>query len=201
MMAVVALELGDIADSVRIATEGQAAGRASATPWVRIVPFLSRVMAMHEGDFDRAGRLHEEALELVRRQGESGVWVSSCSTSRCSAWFSDGTRRPGLCRRGHCSLRRIRRPTWHRLVPGGSLGRPGGGRTCCTRGSAPGRNGGSARERRRTGSSHLQQVDWQSLLRRREGLSGRALASMALAEGRAISFSQAIQFGLENAAN
>ena len=71
LMACAAQQRGNIADGVRIATEGQAAGHASATPWVR-GPSLSCLayVAMHEGDFDRAGQLHEEALELVRRQGE-----------------------------------------------------------------------------------------------------------------------------------
>ena len=34
---------------------------------------------MHEGDFDRAGRLHEEALKGVRRQGEK--WAMGISLS------------------------------------------------------------------------------------------------------------------------
>lgn len=78
MRAVTALELGNIAEGVRFATEGQAAGRASASPWVQC-PSLACLayLAMHTGDFDTAGRLHEEALELARRQGEKwGVGIS-----------------------------------------------------------------------------------------------------------------------------
>jgi tetratricopeptide (TPR) repeat protein len=98
MMAVAALELGDIAEGVRIATEGQVAGRASATSWVQ-GPSLSCLayVAMGEGDFDRAGRLHEEALELLRRQGEKwgmGIALFDLALLRV---VQQRHAQPGLC--------------------------------------------------------------------------------------------------------
>lgn len=78
MLALATLELGDMAECARIGTEGQAAARASTSPWMQ-GPSLACLAyhAMHEGDFDRAGRLHEEALELSRRQGEKwGLGIS-----------------------------------------------------------------------------------------------------------------------------
>ena len=65
MMAVAALEFGDIAEGVRFATEGQTVGRASANPWVQ-GPSLACLayLAMHEGHFDRASQLHEELQQM-----------------------------------------------------------------------------------------------------------------------------------------
>lgn len=80
MSSLAALEGGDIAESARIATEGQTAARTSPSPWMQ-GPSLACLayLAMHEGDFDRAGRLHEEALKGVRRQGEK--WAMGISLS------------------------------------------------------------------------------------------------------------------------
>ena len=71
MSALAALELGDFAECARLATEGQAAARASTTPFVQ-GPALACLayLAMHEGDLDRAGRLHEEVLDLVSPAGD-----------------------------------------------------------------------------------------------------------------------------------
>ena len=162
MMAVALLEFGDIAGGVRIATEGQAAGRASTTPWVQ-GPSLACLayLAMHEGDFDRAGRLHEEALELALRQGEKwaigDLAVRPRVAPRRSATARGGQ---GSLRRGNCAPRGIRRPTRCRLVSGDSLQEPrqrtdkryarlgsGAQWRVCLRGG-------------RTHSSQLQQMDW-----------------------------------------
>ena len=69
--AVAALERGDVAACARLAVEGQTAARASTTPWIQGMALACLAyLAMHEGDFDRAGLLHEEALHWARRQGE-----------------------------------------------------------------------------------------------------------------------------------
>jgi predicted ATPase len=69
--AIAAKEMGDHPESVRLAAEGLVAGRGSETPWMQ-GPALSCLAyeALREHDFDRAGRLHEQALELLRQQGE-----------------------------------------------------------------------------------------------------------------------------------
>jgi non-specific serine/threonine protein kinase len=71
LSALASLEQGDIAGCARIATEGRAAGQESASPW-HSGPALSCLayLAMHEGDLERAGRLHEEILHQSRQQGE-----------------------------------------------------------------------------------------------------------------------------------
>jgi tetratricopeptide (TPR) repeat protein len=98
MLALAGLELGDVAECSRIATEGQAAARASTRPWMQ-GPSLACLayLAMLEGDFDLAGRRHEEALELLRRQGEKWAWGSRCPIWRCSESYNSATRKPGLC--------------------------------------------------------------------------------------------------------
>jgi non-specific serine/threonine protein kinase len=69
--ALAALERGDVAACARLAVEGQTAARASPTPWIQgMAVACLAYLAMHEGDFDRAGLLHEEVLDWSRRQGE-----------------------------------------------------------------------------------------------------------------------------------
>ena len=69
--ALAALERGDVAACARLAVEGQTAARASTTPWIQgMAVACLAYLAMHEGDFDRAGLLHEEVLDWSRRQGE-----------------------------------------------------------------------------------------------------------------------------------
>jgi predicted ATPase/DNA-binding winged helix-turn-helix (wHTH) protein len=69
--AIAAKEMGDHQGSARLTSEGLAAGRASEYPWMQ-GPALSCLAygALQDQDFDRAGRLHEEVLELVRQHGE-----------------------------------------------------------------------------------------------------------------------------------
>jgi predicted ATPase/DNA-binding winged helix-turn-helix (wHTH) protein len=69
--ALAALERGDVAACARLAADSRTAARASTTPWIQgLGVSCLAYLAMHEGDFDRAGLLHEEALDWSRRQGE-----------------------------------------------------------------------------------------------------------------------------------
>jgi non-specific serine/threonine protein kinase len=69
--ALAALERGDVAACARLAAEGQAAARASETPYVQgLAVSCLAYLATFEGDFDRAGLLQEEALDWSRRHGE-----------------------------------------------------------------------------------------------------------------------------------
>jgi hypothetical protein len=74
----VELERGDVAASARRAAESLAAGRASSNPSVQAVALACLAyLALHEGDFDRAGVLHEEALEWSRQQGDKwGIGIT-----------------------------------------------------------------------------------------------------------------------------
>jgi predicted ATPase/DNA-binding winged helix-turn-helix (wHTH) protein len=69
--AIAAKEMGDHSEGARLAAEGLAAGRASDLPWMQ-APSLTCLAyeALHARDFDRAGRLHEQGLELLRERGE-----------------------------------------------------------------------------------------------------------------------------------
>jgi predicted ATPase/DNA-binding winged helix-turn-helix (wHTH) protein len=78
--ALAALERGDLASCARHAAGGEAAARASATPWFRGMSVACLAyLAMHHGDFDRASTLHEEVLELSRQQGEK--WAMGITLS------------------------------------------------------------------------------------------------------------------------
>lgn len=76
--AMAALERGDVAASARLAAESLAAARASTHPATQGVPLSCLAyLALHEGDYDRAGLLLEEALDCSRRQGEKwGMGIS-----------------------------------------------------------------------------------------------------------------------------
>jgi len=98
MIAMTALERGDMAECARLATEALAAARASSTLMVQ-GPALSCLAyhAMHEGDLDRAGRLHEELLEMGRRQGEKWGMGIVLFDLACFESFKAARRRPGRC--------------------------------------------------------------------------------------------------------
>jgi non-specific serine/threonine protein kinase len=71
ILALAELERGDVAACVRIADEAQEAARGSATPWVGALSLSGLAYAaMHAGDLERAGQLHEEVLEMTRGNGE-----------------------------------------------------------------------------------------------------------------------------------
>ncbi len=145
------------------------------TPWMQ-GPALACLayLAMHEGDFDRAGRLHEEVLEWSRRQGEKwamGITLFDLALLRVVQQRHAEAR--ALCAEGIVLYQEFGDRlgiAWCLGILSGSRGRGG---TSSPRGPAPRRHGGSARERRRTRSSQLQAMDRRSLPRRDEGSSRR----------------------------
>lgn len=76
--AMVALERGDFAACAPLAAESLAAGRASTVPATQSIALTCLAyLALQEGDLDRAGLLLEEALGWSRRQGEKwGIGIS-----------------------------------------------------------------------------------------------------------------------------
>jgi predicted ATPase/DNA-binding winged helix-turn-helix (wHTH) protein len=200
MMAVAALELGDIADGVQFATEGQAAGRASSTPWVQN-PSLACLayLAMHEGDFDRAGRLHEEALELARRQGEKwGMGISLFDLALLRVVQQRHAQARALCAEGialHEEFGDRRGVAWCLGILSGAEAAAGHAlRAARLRGAMEGllESVGApvqATFNRWIGDRYLDAI--------RDCL-GPSVFEAALAEGRTMSLSRAIQFGLED---
>jgi non-specific serine/threonine protein kinase len=203
MSALAGLESGDSAACVEIATEGQAAARASASPWMQ-GPALACLAyeAMHEGDFDRAGRLHEEALELTRRHGEKwgmGISLSDLAVLRVVQQRHAEAR--ALCAEGIV----LYQDFGDRLGIAWCLGVLSGAE------AAEGRTLRAARLRGAmeglleivgapVQASYHRWVGDRSLDAMKDGL-GDSVFQAALAEGRSMSLSRAIQFGLEDAAN
>ena len=200
MMAVAALELGDVAEGVRLATEGQAAGRASATPWVQ-GPSLACLayLAMHEGDFDRAGQLHEEALELARRQGEKwGMGISLFDLALLRVVQQRHAQARALCAEGialHQEFGDRRGVAWCLGILSGAEAAAGQTlRAARLRGAMEGllESVGApvqATFNRWIGDRYLDAM---------KDCLGDSVFQAALAEGRSMSLSRAIQFGLDD---
>jgi predicted ATPase/TolB-like protein/DNA-binding winged helix-turn-helix (wHTH) protein len=202
MSALAATELGNLAESARIATEGQAAARASASPWMQ-GPSLACLAyhAMHDGDFDRAGRLHEEALELTRRQGEKwgmGVSLSDLAVLRVVQQRYPEAR--ALCAEGLLLYKEF----GDRLGIAWCLGILSGAeaadghplRAARLRGAMEGLLESisapvQASFKRWIGDRNLDDI---------KNSLGDSVFRAALADGRAMSLSRAIQFGLEDEA-
>jgi predicted ATPase/DNA-binding winged helix-turn-helix (wHTH) protein len=201
MMALAALELGDIAEGGQFATEGQAAGRASATPWVQ-GPSLACLayLAMHDGDFDRAGQLHEEALELTRRQGEKwGMGISLFDLALLRVVQQRHAEARALCSEGialHEEFGDRRGIAWCLGILSGAEAADGHAlRAARLRGAMEGllESVGApvqATYNRWIGDRYLDAV---------KDCLGDSVFQAALAEGRTMSLSRAIQFGLEDA--
>ena len=200
MMAVAALELGDIGEGVQLAEEGRAAGRASPTPWVQ-GPCLASLayLAMHEGDFDRAGELHEEALELARRQGEKwGMGISLFDLALLRVVQQRHAEARALCAEGIALSEEFgdrRGVAWYLGVLSGAEAAAGHAlRAARLRGAMEGllESVGApvqASFNRWIGDRYVEEM---------KDCLGRSAFQAALAEGRAMSLSRAIQFGLED---
>jgi non-specific serine/threonine protein kinase len=200
--ALAALEQGDLTACARIATEGQEAARNAAKPWAA-GPAVSCLayLAMHEGDLDRAGRLHEEVLELGRQQGEKwalGVVLTDLALLRVVQQRYEEAR--ALCTQGITLYQEF----GDRMGVAWCLGILSG---------AEAGEGQSARAARLRGAMEglLDSVGAPLQVSYNTWIGDRSLDIMtrslgeggvhaALAEGRAMSLSQAIKFGLESEA-
>jgi non-specific serine/threonine protein kinase len=203
MMSVAALQLGDIAEAVRIATEGQAAGRASATPWVQ-GPSLSCLayVAMDEGDFDRAGQLHEQALELVRRQGEKwGMGITLFDLALLRVVQQRHAEARALCAEGITLYEAFgdrRGVAWCLGILSGAEAADGHAlRAARLRGAMEGLLESVGAPVQGTYHKWIGNRYFDAV----KDCLGENSFRVALAEGRAMSLVRAIQFGLENAAN
>jgi predicted ATPase/DNA-binding winged helix-turn-helix (wHTH) protein len=200
--SVAALELGDVEACVRLATEGRAAARASMAPWMQGPSLASfAYLAMEAGDFEGAGRLHEEALELSRRQGEKwgmGITLSDLGTLRVLQQRHAEAR--ALCVEGIVLYQEFgdrRGIAWCLGILSAAEAAEGHGlRAARLRGAMEGL---------------LESVGAPVQAIYNRWIGDRSLASMknclrdnvfdeALAEGRAMSLSRAIQFGLGDTA-
>jgi hypothetical protein len=202
MMAVAALELGDIEEAERIATEGQAAGRASTTPWVQ-GPSLACLayLAMHERDFDRAGQLHEDALELSRRQGEKwGIGISLFDLALLRVVQQRHAQARALCAEGIALYEEFgdrRGVAWCLGILSGAEAADGHAlRAARLRGAMEGllESVGAPVQ-----ASYTRWIGDRYLDAMRDCL-GESVFHAALADGRTMSLSRAIQLGLEDAA-
>jgi len=202
MMAVAMLELDDIAGGVRIAAEGQVAGRASTTPWIQGPSLACLVyIAMHEGDFDRAGQLHEEALELARRQGEKwGMGISLFDLALLRVVQQRHAEARALCAEGialHEEFGDRRGVAWCLGILSGAEAADGHAlRAARLRGAMEGllESVGAPIQvsfNKWIGDRYLDAM---------KGSLGESVFEAALAEGRTMSLSRAIQFGLEDGA-
>jgi non-specific serine/threonine protein kinase len=201
MMAVAALELGDIAEGVQLARDAQAAGRASPTPWVQ-GPGLACLayLAMHEGDFDRASQLHEEAVELARRQGEKwGMGISLFDLALLRVVQQRHAEARALCAEGIALYEEFgdrRGVAWYLGVLSAAEAAAGQAlRAARLRGAMEGllESVGApvqASFNRWIGDRYVEAM---------KDCLGGSVFQAALAEGRTMSLSRAIQFGLEDA--
>jgi non-specific serine/threonine protein kinase len=203
MNALAALELGDMTACGRIATEGRAAARASARPWMQ-GPALACLayQAMHEGDFERAGRLHEEALELSRRHGEKwGMGTSLSDLALLRVIQQRHAQARALCAEGLLLYNEM----GDRLGIAWCLGVLSGAeaadghllRAARLRGAMEGllESAGAPVQ-----ASYNRWIGDRSLEAMKARLGNSAFQA-ALAEGRTMSRSRAIEFGLEDAAS
>jgi non-specific serine/threonine protein kinase len=100
--ALVALERGDVAACEHLAIESQTAARACTSPWIQgMAATCLAYLAMQEGDFDRAALLHEESLDWSRQQGEKwamGITLFDLALLRVLQQRHDEAR--ALCAKG-----------------------------------------------------------------------------------------------------
>ena len=201
--ALAALEQGDLAACARIAAEGQETARDSAANPAAAAPALSGLayVAMHEGDLDRAGRLHEEVLELTRQQGDKwglGIVLSDLALLRVVQQRYEEAR--ALCTQGITLYQEFGDPlgvAWCLgVLSGAEAGAGQSLRAARLRGAMEGLLDSAGAPPQ---ASYHTWIGDRSLeiMTRNLGEDG---VHAALAEGRAMSLSQAIGFGLEHEA-
>ena len=144
------------------ASPGSKASRCRTSPTRRCSPGTSIV----------PGTCTSRRSRWDARRAISGESASSCSISRCCAWFSNVTWKPELCVRGDRDRASVRRPARDRLVPG-TAGRGGcGGGTLSPGRATARRDGRPARQHRRARATHVQHVDSRSSVPGRAGHVG-----------------------------
>ena len=156
---------------------------------------------MDEGDFDRAGRLHEEALELVRRQGEKwGMGIALFDLALLRVVQQRHAQARALCAEGIALYEEFgdrRGVAWCLGILSGAEAADGHAlRAARLRGAMEGllESVGAPVQ-----SIYNKWIGDRCLDAMKDCL-GESLFQVALAEGRAMTLSRAIQFGLENAA-
>jgi predicted ATPase/DNA-binding winged helix-turn-helix (wHTH) protein len=197
--ALSALERGDTEACARFAIEGQAAARLSATPWIlgMSVSCLA-YLAMNEGDFDRASALHEEVIDLSRQQGEKwamGITLSDLALLRVIQDRHEEAR--ALCAEGIAINQELgdrRGIAWCLGILSAAEAAEGRyQRAALLRGAMEGLLESVGAPIQVT-YNHF--IGDRSLEAIRSSLGDREFQS-ALAEGRALSLSRALQFGLD----
>ena len=168
----------------------------STSPWMQ-GPSLACLAyhAMHEGNFDRAGRFHEEALDLSRRQGEKWAWESRCRISHCFGSYNNATRRPGSCARRASSSTRNSETDSASPGASGFFQEPRQRTEARLRGAMEGllESVGAPVQ-----ASYKRWIGDRYLDAMKDRLGDRVFQT-TVAEGRTLSLSGAIQFGLEDA--
>jgi hypothetical protein len=154
---------------------------------------------MHEGDFDRAGRLHEEVLDLARQQGEKwalGIVLFDLALLRVVQQRYGDARE--LCAEGIAlaqDFRDQRGVAWHLGILSGADAAEGDAlRAARLRGAMEGlhENVGAPPQ-----PSYHRWIGERALAVMRDALGERALEE-ALAEGRAMSLEDAMAMAVED---
>lgn len=197
--ALSALERGEVSECARLAVESQAAARACATPWIEgMAVSCLGYLAMHEGDLERACVLQEEALDWSRKQGDKwamGITLFDLALLRALQQRHDEA--SALCAEGIGLYREFgdrRGIAWCLGILSGTEAAEGRAlRAARLRGAMEGlleSVGAPIQE------SFKHWMGERSLDTMRAALGDSAFHT-ALAEGRSMPLSRAIQFGLE----
>jgi predicted ATPase/DNA-binding winged helix-turn-helix (wHTH) protein len=197
--ALTALERGDTEACARLATEGQEAARRSAISWIQGMSMSCLAyLAMHQGDFDRASALHEEVLELSRQQGEKwaiGITLFDLALLRVIQDRHEEAR--ALCAEGIA----LNQEFGDRRGIAWCLGILSAAEAAAGRHLRAARLRGAMEGLLESVGAPIQvtyhhSIGDRSLEAMKSGLGEREFYA-ALAEGRALSLSRAIQFGMD----
>jgi non-specific serine/threonine protein kinase len=202
LASIIELELGNTAACARRATEAQAVAEACGDPWLR-GPALSSLayIALQEGDLDRAGRLHEEVIELGRQQGDKwSIGIVLFDLALLRVVQQRHTEARALCAEGITLYQEFgdrRGIAWCLgILAGAEAGEGHALRAARLRGAMEGLLDSVGAPAQLT--YHMWIGDRSlDIMRRSLGEGG---VQAALAEGRAMSLSEAIEFGLESEA-
>ena len=195
-----AIERGDFAGAAERAAEAAAAARAAGEPWLECFSLsYFAYEALFAGDIDRAGHLHEEGLALARAQGELwGIGIILYDLALLRVVQHRHAEARALCREGIALGRQFgdrRAIAWHLGVLAGADAAEGRAlRAARLRGAMDGLLDSIGTEVQPT----YNDVDWRSSTSApcKHDLGADAY-QQALADGRAMSLSQAIDYAME----